>query len=40
MLVFVSGVLKRLEWLLELMGYVRNIAYQSAPIQNVAPEEV
>lgn len=34
-----TGVLKRLEWLLELMGYVRNIAYQSAPIQNVAPEE-
>ncbi|XP_060221806.1 focadhesin isoform X2 [Meriones unguiculatus] len=34
-----TGVLKRLEWLLELMGYMRNIAYQAAPTQNVALDE-
>lgn len=34
-----TGVLKRLEWLLELMGYMRNIAYQSASAQNVPPAE-
>ncbi|XP_031233685.1 focadhesin isoform X2 [Mastomys coucha] len=34
-----TGVLKRLEWLLELMGYIRNIAYQSASTENVAPDE-
>uniref|UniRef100_A0A8C5Z265 Focadhesin n=1 Tax=Marmota marmota marmota TaxID=9994 RepID=A0A8C5Z265_MARMA len=34
-----TGVLKRMEWLLELMGYIRNVAYQSTPIQNVALDE-
>ncbi|XP_032248224.1 focadhesin isoform X2 [Phoca vitulina] len=33
------GVLKRMEWLLELMGYIRNIAYQSTSVQNVALDE-
>lgn len=36
----VSGVLKRMEWLLELMGYIRNLAYQSTSVQNVALDEV
>ncbi|XP_045145044.1 focadhesin isoform X2 [Echinops telfairi] len=34
-----TGVLKRMEWLLEMMGYIRNVAYQSTAAQNVAPEE-
>ncbi|XP_012876282.1 PREDICTED: focadhesin isoform X1 [Dipodomys ordii] len=34
-----TGVLKRMEWLLELMGYIRNIAYQSTSIHNVALDE-
>nr|KAF6331695.1 focadhesin [Pipistrellus kuhlii] len=34
-----TGVLKRMEWLLELMGYIRNIAYQSTSIQNMALDE-
>ncbi|XP_052032693.1 focadhesin [Apodemus sylvaticus] len=34
-----TGVLKRLEWLLELMGYMRNLVYQSLSAQNVAPHE-
>lgn len=34
-----TGVLKRMEWLLELMGYIRNIAYQSTSAQNVALDE-
>nr|XP_045002394.1 focadhesin isoform X2 [Jaculus jaculus] len=34
-----TGVLKRMEWLLELMGYIRNVAYQSMSIQNVAVDE-
>uniref|UniRef100_A0A8C6CLD2 Focadhesin n=1 Tax=Moschus moschiferus TaxID=68415 RepID=A0A8C6CLD2_MOSMO len=34
-----TGVLKRMEWLLELMGYIRNVAYQSASVQNVALHE-
>lgn len=29
-----------MEWLLELMGYIRNIAYQSTSIQNVVLDEV
>lgn len=37
---FFSGVLKRMEWLLELMGYIRNVAYQSTSVQNVALDEV
>ncbi|XP_040819818.1 focadhesin isoform X2 [Ochotona curzoniae] len=34
-----TGVLKRMEWLLELMGYIRNFAYQSVSVQNVALDE-
>ncbi|XP_033613540.1 focadhesin isoform X2 [Fukomys damarensis] len=34
-----TGVLKRMEWLLELMGYIRNVAYQSTSVQNVVLEE-
>lgn len=34
-----TGVLKRMEWLLELMGYIRNVAYQSMSVQNVALDE-
>ncbi|XDA72268.1 hypothetical protein R6Z07F_002558 [Ovis aries] len=34
-----TGVLKRMEWLLELMGYIRNVAYQSMYVQNVALDE-
>ncbi|KAM5331243.1 focadhesin isoform 1-T1 [Glossophaga mutica] len=34
-----TGVLKRVEWLLELMGYIRNVAYQSTPVPNVALDE-
>ncbi|XP_055284130.1 focadhesin isoform X3 [Moschus berezovskii] len=34
-----TGVLKRMEWLLELMGYIRNVAYQSTSVQNVALHE-
>ncbi|XP_007950736.1 focadhesin [Orycteropus afer afer] len=34
-----TGVLKRMEWLLEMMGYIRNIAYRSTCIQNVALHE-
>ncbi|EFB27945.1 hypothetical protein PANDA_007053, partial [Ailuropoda melanoleuca] len=34
-----TGVLKRMEWLLELMGYIRNIAYQSTSVQNVTLNE-
>uniref|UniRef100_A0A8C4MNF2 Focadhesin n=1 Tax=Equus asinus TaxID=9793 RepID=A0A8C4MNF2_EQUAS len=34
-----TGVLKRMEWLLELMGYIRNVAYQSTSVQNTALDE-
>ncbi|XP_006881335.1 PREDICTED: focadhesin [Elephantulus edwardii] len=34
-----TGVLKRMEWLLEMMGYIRNVAYQSTSVQNVALDE-
>ncbi|XP_027256188.1 focadhesin isoform X6 [Cricetulus griseus] len=34
-----TGVLKRLEWLLELMGYMRNLAYQQPSVQSVALDE-
>ncbi|XP_048475512.1 focadhesin [Rhincodon typus] len=34
-----TGVIKRMEWLLELMGHVRNVAYGSAPMQNADPKE-
>ncbi|XP_077004160.1 focadhesin isoform X2 [Tamandua tetradactyla] len=34
-----TGVLKRMEWLLELMGYIRNVAYQSTSVQIVALDE-
>ncbi|NXY62047.1 FOCAD protein, partial [Callaeas wilsoni] len=34
-----TGVLKRMDWLLDLMGYIRNVAYQSTPLQNVDLQE-
>ncbi|XP_072446311.1 focadhesin [Chiloscyllium punctatum] len=34
-----TGVIKRMEWLLELMGHIRNVAYGSAPTQNTDPKE-
>ncbi|XP_051875127.1 focadhesin isoform X2 [Pristis pectinata] len=34
-----TGVIKRMEWLLELMGHIRNVAYGSAPIQKSDPKE-
>ncbi|XP_067839406.1 focadhesin [Heptranchias perlo] len=34
-----TGVIKRMEWLLELMGHIRNVAYGSAPMQNGDPKE-
>uniref|UniRef100_A0A8B9CJ79 Focadhesin n=1 Tax=Anser brachyrhynchus TaxID=132585 RepID=A0A8B9CJ79_9AVES len=34
-----TGVLKRMDWLLDLMGYIRNLAYKSTPIQNVDLKE-
>ncbi|NWT45596.1 FOCAD protein, partial [Chroicocephalus maculipennis] len=35
-----TGVLKRTDWLLDLMGYIRNLAYKSTPLQNVDLKEV
>lgn len=29
-----------MEWLLEVMGYIRNVAYQATSVQNVALDEV
>ncbi|XP_075787600.1 focadhesin [Pelodiscus sinensis] len=34
-----TGVLKRMDWLLEFMGYIRNVAYKSISIQNVDIKE-
>ncbi|NXQ79812.1 FOCAD protein, partial [Nyctibius grandis] len=34
-----TGVLKRMDWLLDLMGYIRNVAYESTPLQNVDLKE-
>uniref|UniRef100_A0A8D0HNI8 Focadhesin n=1 Tax=Sphenodon punctatus TaxID=8508 RepID=A0A8D0HNI8_SPHPU len=34
-----NTLLKRMEWLLELMGYIRNVAYKSTSLQNVALKE-
>uniref|UniRef100_A0A6J0TC71 Focadhesin isoform X1 n=2 Tax=Pogona vitticeps TaxID=103695 RepID=A0A6J0TC71_9SAUR len=34
-----TGVLKRMEWLLELMGYIRNVSLKTASIPNVSPNE-
>ncbi|XP_038660548.1 focadhesin [Scyliorhinus canicula] len=34
-----TGVIKRMEWLLELMGHIRNVAHGSAPMQNADPKE-
>ncbi|XP_075416104.1 focadhesin isoform X2 [Tenrec ecaudatus] len=34
-----TGVLVRMEWLLDMMGYIRNVAYQSTAVQNVTVEE-
>uniref|UniRef100_A0A8C5LP43 Focadhesin n=1 Tax=Leptobrachium leishanense TaxID=445787 RepID=A0A8C5LP43_9ANUR len=30
-----TGVLKRMEWLLDLISYIRNVAHQSTPVKNV-----
>ncbi|NWH66148.1 FOCAD protein, partial [Geococcyx californianus] len=34
-----TGVLKRMDWLLDLMGYIRNLAYKSTPLENVDLQE-
>nr|XP_009675312.1 PREDICTED: focadhesin [Struthio camelus australis] len=34
-----TGVMKRMDWLLDLMGYIRNVVYKSTPIQNVDLKE-
>ncbi|KAF1573357.1 UNVERIFIED_CONTAM: Focadhesin, partial [Eudyptes pachyrhynchus] len=34
-----TGVLKRMDWLLDLMGYIRNLAYKSTPLENVDLKE-
>ncbi|XP_050800058.1 focadhesin isoform X4 [Gopherus flavomarginatus] len=34
-----TGVLKRMDWLLELMSYIRNVAYKSIPIQTLDLKE-
>ncbi|XP_056369697.1 focadhesin [Oenanthe melanoleuca] len=34
-----TGVLKRMDWLLDLMGYIRNVANKSIPLQNVDLKE-
>ncbi|XP_043916316.1 focadhesin [Protopterus annectens] len=34
-----TGVLTRVEWLLELMGHIRNIAYGSTPVSNASIKE-
>uniref|UniRef100_A0A663N2P6 Focadhesin n=1 Tax=Athene cunicularia TaxID=194338 RepID=A0A663N2P6_ATHCN len=34
-----TGVLQRMEWLLDLMGYIRNLAYKSTPLENVDLKE-
>uniref|UniRef100_A0A8C0FYN3 Focadhesin n=1 Tax=Bubo bubo TaxID=30461 RepID=A0A8C0FYN3_BUBBB len=34
-----TGVLQRMDWLLDLMGYIRNLAYKSRPLENVDLKE-
>ncbi|NXO98546.1 FOCAD protein, partial [Certhia brachydactyla] len=34
-----TGVLKRMDWLLDLMGYITNVAHKSTPLQNVDLKE-
>ncbi|NXS08383.1 FOCAD protein, partial [Neodrepanis coruscans] len=34
-----TGVLKRMDWLLDLMGYIRNVAFKSISLQNVDLKE-
>ncbi|NXI56364.1 FOCAD protein, partial [Chloroceryle aenea] len=34
-----TGVLKRMDWLLDLMGYIRSLSYKSIPMQNVDLKE-
>ncbi|NXW86820.1 FOCAD protein, partial [Alopecoenas beccarii] len=34
-----TGVMKRIDWLLDLMGYIRNSAHKLAPLQNVSLKE-
>ncbi|NXL90328.1 FOCAD protein, partial [Alectura lathami] len=35
-----TGVLKRMDWLLDLMGYISNLAHKSTPVQNADLKEV
>ncbi|NXF86617.1 FOCAD protein, partial [Eubucco bourcierii] len=34
-----TGVLKRMNWLLDFMGYIRNLAYKSTPLENISLKE-
>ncbi|NXH15365.1 FOCAD protein, partial [Bucco capensis] len=34
-----TGVLKRMNWLLDLMGYMRNLTHESTPLQNINLKE-
>uniref|UniRef100_A0A8C4XNL7 Focadhesin n=1 Tax=Falco tinnunculus TaxID=100819 RepID=A0A8C4XNL7_FALTI len=34
-----TGVLKRMDWLLNLMGYIKNLAYKSTPLEKVDLKE-
>uniref|UniRef100_A0A8C6XI41 Focadhesin n=1 Tax=Naja naja TaxID=35670 RepID=A0A8C6XI41_NAJNA len=34
-----TGVLKRMEWLLEFMGYIKKVSLNTASMQNVSPQE-
>ncbi|NXP80574.1 FOCAD protein, partial [Ramphastos sulfuratus] len=34
-----TGVLKRMNWLLDFMGYIRNLAYKSTPLENTSLKE-
>uniref|UniRef100_A0A670ZPB1 Focadhesin n=1 Tax=Pseudonaja textilis TaxID=8673 RepID=A0A670ZPB1_PSETE len=34
-----TGVLKRMEWLLEFMGYIKKVSLNTASVQNVSPQE-
>ncbi|KAM8793170.1 focadhesin [Eudromia elegans] len=35
-----TGVMKRMDWLLDLMGYITNVVYKLTPVQNVDLKEV
>uniref|UniRef100_A0A8D0BRD5 Focadhesin n=1 Tax=Salvator merianae TaxID=96440 RepID=A0A8D0BRD5_SALMN len=34
-----TGVIKRMEWLLEFMGYIRNVSLKTTSVQNTSPKE-